>query len=42
MNQMKNHSLKSLAITFVFSGVWDSITAPQYFFFNDANPCMKS
>lgn len=30
---MKKNSLKPLAITFIMSGIWDSIAAIQYFFF---------
>lgn len=30
---MKNNKLKPLAITFFFSGIWDTIAAIQYFFF---------
>ncbi|MFH0756729.1 MAG: hypothetical protein V2B15_05535 [Bacteroidota bacterium] len=30
---MNKHSLRPLAITFVLSGIWDSIAALQYFFF---------
>ena len=30
---MNKNSLKPLAITFIMSGIWDSIAAIQYFFF---------
>jgi hypothetical protein len=30
---MKKNNLKSLAITFIMSGIWDTIASIQYFFF---------
>lgn len=44
---MKKNTLKPLAITFIVSGIWDTIAAIQYFFFIGSdriidNPLMDS